>query len=150
MGRAVASTCAAALIGFGVLASSCGLTSSDGSDPRAGTASRPASAGKLIPVPHSAVRRCMALASRREGPVRCPTWLPEAKWRIRYATIESGSQAYLSDFRTSDPAEGLAFHVLAGGRTGPFSLRVTDGGEWPVKVPAAGRRCCYGGPRALS
>ena len=83
------------------------------------------------------MRRCSALASRREIQVLCPTRLTAGRWHVRYQTLRSGRQEYLCNLETTPAGSGEAFHVLAGGRSTRFSLSTTASGEWPrdTRVP---------------
>jgi hypothetical protein len=68
---------------------------------------------------------------RRDIPVLCPTQLTPGRSFVRHQTLRSGRREYLCDLETKPPGSGEAFHVLAGGRSGRFSLRTTTSGEWP-------------------
>jgi hypothetical protein len=115
-----------ALIAAGMTA---GCASGDGSDTR--TRPAPRAAETLIPLSRAAVQRCSALASRRDIPVLCPTHLTAGRWHVRYQTLRRGRREYLCNLETTPAGSGDAFHVLAGGRSSPFSLRTTASGEWP-------------------
>jgi hypothetical protein len=135
--RAVGRTSTAALAVAAVLGGwSCGggSPSPRGHDTTAGAPT--AAPERLVAMPHAAIRRCAALGPRRDVPVRCPTRLPDAQWRLRYQTLERGRRAYLADFRTRSSTKGLAYHALAGGRVGRFPLRVRRG-AWPAALPLA-------------
>ena len=120
---------------------SCGGGSPGGGSPspqdhNATATTRTAAPQRLVALPRAAIRRCASLGSRRDVPVRCPTRLPDAQWRVRYQTLERGRRAYLTDFRAPNTANGLAHHVLAGGRVGKFPLRARRR-EWPAALPLA-------------
>ena len=56
----------------------------------------------------------------------------------RTARCARAACAYLADYETRPAGSGEAFHVLAGGRCAPFSLK-TRGGRWPAALPAQRR-----------
>ena len=51
---------------------------------------------------------------------------------MRYQTLATGRQHYLTNFDTRPHGSGDPFHVLAGGRRGRFSLDV-KAGKWPAE-----------------
>lgn len=51
---------------------------------------------------------------------------------MRYQTLATGREHYLTNFETRPHGSGDPFHVLAGGRRGRFSLDV-DAGKWPAE-----------------
>jgi hypothetical protein len=91
----------------------------------------PRAAESLVALSRAAVERCSALAPRRAIPVLCPTRLTPGRWRVRYQTLRSGRREYLCNLETTPAGSGAAFHVLAGGRSRPFSLSSTASGGWP-------------------
>lgn len=121
-----------ALVAAGGLAVGCG---GDGGQADATTPRRPATPAAvdhLVSLPAATVRRCLALASRRDIPVLCPTRLPKARWYVAHQTLRGGRNEYLTDLETKPgAAAGDPSHVLAGGRRGRFSLETTDG-KWPA------------------
>jgi hypothetical protein len=102
----------------------------------------PTPATQVVAIPRAALRRCAALAPRRDIPVLCPTRLPSARWFDRYQTLAEGRSQYLTDLQTRPEGSGAAFHVLAGGRRGRFPLTTTQDGKWPVDTPPPSRSCC--------
>jgi hypothetical protein len=106
------------------------------------TAAPPTPDEQLVALPRSAVRRCAALATRRDVPVLCPTRLPQARWFVRYQTLANRRSEYLTDLETKPHGSGDPFHVLAGGRRGRFSLKTTADGHWPVDAPVPSSTCC--------
>jgi hypothetical protein len=94
----------------------------------------PAPPPLLQPLPAAAVARCQALAPRRDVPVLCPTALTPGPWFMRYQTLRRGRAEYLCNLETKPFGTGVAFHALAGGRTGRFDLRTTPRHTWPVDV----------------
>ncbi|HYN91785.1 MAG TPA: hypothetical protein VER75_07675 [Thermoleophilaceae bacterium] len=75
--------------------------------------------------------RCVDLVPSRDVPLLCPVWLPSRGWHGRLLT---GTRCeYLVDFNANHAGGLGAFHALAGGRCGEFSLQTRRGG-WPAKL----------------
>lgn len=72
---------------------------------------------------------CHDAASGADPTVRCPTWLPGGRWGAR--ELRSSRCEYLFDLNATASSIGGAYHALAGGRCGNFSLR-TANERWPV------------------
>lgn len=121
-----------ALVGCG--GDDAGGQADPGSVPRTdpATTTKRAPQVELSPVPQAAVDRCSDLAARRDIPVLCPTRLPDARWFVRYQTLATGRDEYLTNLETRPHGSGDPFHVLAGGRRGRFSLEV-QAGKWPAE-----------------
>jgi hypothetical protein len=82
--------------------------------------------------PTSATRRCHELVSSSGLRVRCPGPLPRARrWRAR--VLDNRRCEYLVDINAMPSGRLAAYHVLAGGRCGAFSLAVTRG-RWPARL----------------
>ena len=122
----------AALAGCGGSGGSTPSDAASGGAPRSGAAKAESRSAVALPrLPASVIRRCGELASRRSVPVLCPTRLPRARWFVRHQSIHSGRREYLTNLETRPTGSGDAFHVLAGGRSGRWPLRVRGGG-WPA------------------
>lgn len=121
---------AVVLVGAAAVA---GCGGSDGTGPRSsvGVAEPPPRNNGLEPAPPNVAHRCSALAPARGVPVLCPTLLPKGRWVVRHRSLRGGPDEYLLDIETEPPGWGGAFHLLAGGRTGRFSLSTTPSGGWP-------------------
>lgn len=127
----VSSRVVVALVAAGGLAVGCGGHGGQGD---ATTSRRPATltaVDHLVSLPAATVRRCVALAPRRDIPVLCPTRLPKARWYVAHQTLRGGRNQYLTDLETKPGGAGDPSHVLAGGRRGRFSLETTNA-KWPV------------------
>ena len=84
-----------------------------------------------MPAPPPVTSACASLAATRAVAVLCPRELPRGRWQVGHRSLMPGGCAYLLDLETTPFGSGDAFHVLAGGRCGRFSLRTRDG-RWPA------------------
>jgi hypothetical protein len=91
-------------------------------------------AAALPPAPAPVLRRCHTLAASRQLRVLCPQRLPQGRWVVNHETLRNGPCQYLLDLETRPFGSGGAFHILAGGRCGPWPMAAPRG-RWPARVP---------------
>jgi hypothetical protein len=87
----------------------------------------------LPPAPRHVVARCEALQTSRRIPVLCPHRLPPGRWVVNHRTLRNGACQYLVDLETRPFGIASPFHVLAGGRCGPWPM-ATRQDRWPADV----------------
>lgn len=84
-------------------------------------------------VPPTVEHHCASIARTRHVAVLCPRALPDGRWIVNHESLRVGRCQYLIDLETRPAGASDPFHVLAGGRGGPFPLAVRRG-RWPVDV----------------